>query len=62
MKHTIQLDHEQSAAWDQGGWLSLEIQETILEDIERKRLRGTVTVLSAEERVLFAVCAERGVL
>jgi hypothetical protein len=58
---TITLTPEDSARWEQGGWLSLEIQETILEDIERQHIQEPVAVVLADGTVAFWV-TEPGVI
>jgi hypothetical protein len=52
---TITLSREDSQRWEQGGWLSLEIQETILEDLERQRIAEAVAVVLAGGAVAFWV-------
>ena len=54
---TLHLTAEQSTRWNEGGWLSLEIEETILEDLDRQRVREVVVVLLADGRTAFAVSA-----
>ena len=55
----IVLSPEDSAKWDQGGWLTLELQETILEDLERQHITEAVAVVDATGvAVLFWVTPE----
>ena len=56
---TITLTPEQSQQWDEGGWLSLEIQETILEDIEQQGITDVVAAVLATGVVAFWVSAQR---
>ena len=56
---TIVLSPEDSAKWDQGGWLTLGLQETILEDLERQHITEAVAVVDATGvGVLFWVTPE----
>ena len=59
MPHTMTLSPEQSQQWDQGGWLSLEIQETVLEDIERQGITEVVQVVLSTGVVAFWVSAQQ---
>jgi hypothetical protein len=59
---TIILSAEQTQAWNEGGWISLEIQETILEDIEHQGIREPVAVVGADGVTLFWVTAGKGVI
>ena len=54
---TIRLSAQDSAAWLDGGWLSLEIQETALEDIERQGITEVVAVALADGTPIFWVSA-----
>jgi hypothetical protein len=56
---SIHLTPEQSQQWEEGGWLSLEIQETILEDIERQGITNVVAVVLSTGVVAFWVSAQR---
>lgn len=58
---TMYLSADDSAAWEAGGWLSLEIQESMLEAIERQRIPGVVAVCLADTTVIFWVSAAREV-
>ena len=51
----LTLTNEQSRAWDEGGWLSLELQETVLEDVERAHIVESVAVLHPDGRVAFGI-------
>jgi hypothetical protein len=59
---TIILTPQQSQQWDAGGWLSLEIQETVLEDIERQGITEVVAVVLSTGVVAFWVSAQRGII
>jgi hypothetical protein len=50
---TIVLSPEDSARGEEGGRLSLEIQETILEDIERQNIHEVVAVVLSTDAVAF---------
>ena len=52
---TIILSPEETARWEEGGWLSLEIQETVLEDIERQHITEPVVMTLANGTVAFGV-------
>jgi hypothetical protein len=56
---TIRLTPEQSQQWDEDGWLSLELQETILEDIERRDILEPVAVVLATGAVAFWVSGKQ---
>jgi len=55
---TIRLSQEDSARWEQGGWLSLEIQETILEDIDRQGITEVVAVTLSDGSIIFWVSGQ----
>lgn len=57
---TITLSAEQSQRWDEGGWLSLELEEDILEDVERQGIVDTVVVEDDRGNVLFALTPAAG--
>jgi hypothetical protein len=52
---TIRLSAHDSAAWESGGWLSLEIQESIIEDLDRQNITESVVVTLDTGEVLFAI-------
>jgi len=56
---TIVLSPAQSQQWEEGGWLSLEIQETVLEDIERRDIVEPVAVVLATGVVAFWVSGKQ---
>ncbi len=56
---TITLSPAQSQQWEEGGWLSLDIQETILEDIERRDILEPVAVVLATGAVAFWVSGKQ---
>ena len=56
---TIILSPAQSQQWEEGGWLSLEIQETVLEDIERRDIMEPVAVVLATGVVAFWVSGKQ---
>jgi hypothetical protein len=54
---TLTLSPDQSTRWNEGGWLSYEVEETILEDLDRQHVRELVVVLLDDGRTAFAVTA-----
>jgi hypothetical protein len=56
---TIMLSSELSQQWREGGWLSLEVQETILEDITHQQITEPVYVLLDNGTSAFGVRAGR---
>jgi hypothetical protein len=59
MARCYQLTSEQSREWDAGGWLSLAIQEDILDWAERERIHKPVVVVMADYRIAFALTEGR---
>jgi hypothetical protein len=60
MARCYQRTAEQSRAWDEGGWLSLELEEDVLEWAQRHNVSESVIVLTSDHRVAFAL-TEQGV-
>jgi hypothetical protein len=56
-----QLTLEQLQQWDEGGWLSLEIQEDVIEDLDHHHITEAVVVQLADGRTAFAVSPAREV-
>ena len=52
---TITLTPEQSALYEEGGYASWRIEETIIEDLEHANITEDVTVCLDDGRVLFLV-------
>jgi len=52
---TITLTPEQSALYEEGGWSSFRIEETILEDLDRQHITEPVVVTLDDGSILFAV-------
>jgi len=52
---TIILSPEQSALYEEGGWSSYRIEETILEDLYRQNISESVVVTLDTGEILFAV-------
>ena len=52
---TIILTPEQSALYEEGGWSSFRIEETILEDLDRQHITEPVVVTLDDGSILFAV-------
>jgi hypothetical protein len=57
---TIILTPEQSACYEEGGWSSYRIEETIIEDLDRQNITESVVVTLDTGEILFAV--SKGVL
>ena len=55
---TYQLSSQQSAQWIEGNWLAYEIEETVLEDLDRAGMHEPVAVLLDTGVVAFAVTAK----
>jgi len=52
---TIILTPEQSALYEEGGWSSYRIEETIIEDLDRQNITEPVIVTLDDGQILFAV-------
>jgi len=52
---TITLTPEQSALYEEGGWSSFRLEETILEDLDRQHITEPVVVTLDDGSILFAV-------
>jgi len=52
---TITLTPEQSALYEEGGWSSFRLEETILEDLDRQHITEPVVVTLDNGSILFAV-------
>jgi hypothetical protein len=46
---------EQSALYEEGGWSSFRLEETILEDLDRQHITEPVVVTLDNGSILFAV-------
>jgi hypothetical protein len=53
-----QLSSQQSAQWIEGNWLAYEIEETVLEDLDRAGISEPVVVTLDTGVVAFAVTAK----
>jgi hypothetical protein len=60
MARCYQLTVEQSRAWDEGGWLSLELEDEVIEWTDRFNVREPVIVVTSDHRIAFAL-TEQGV-
>lgn len=52
---TYILSSQQSAQWIEGNWLAYEVEESVLEDIERADIHEPVVVRLDTGTVAFAV-------
>jgi len=52
---TITLTPAQSALYEEGGYSSWRVEETIIEDLERDNITDDVTVCLDDGQVLFIV-------
>ena len=52
---TITLTPEQSALYEEGGWSSYRIEESILEDLDRQHITESVVVALDTGEILFAL-------
>ncbi len=52
---TITLTPEQSALYEEGGWSSYRIEESIIEDLDRQHITESVVVTLDTGEILFAV-------
>jgi hypothetical protein len=52
---TITLSAEQSALYDNGGWDSFRVEETIIEDLQRQHITEPVVVTLENGAIVFAV-------
>jgi len=56
---TFTLSPAQSAQYAEGGWLAFEVEETVLEDLERQHITGTVVVCTIDQQFVFLVTPAR---
>lgn len=56
----ITFTPEQSQLYEEGGWSSFRVEETIIEDLERQHITVPVLVTLDDGTILFAV--SRGVI
>jgi hypothetical protein len=55
-----QFTREESRAWDQGGWLSLELEDDAVEWTQKWNIHEPVIVVTHDHRIAFAL-TEKGV-
>lgn len=55
---TLSLTSHQSALWIEGNWLAYEVEETVLEDLDRAGVHEPVVVLLDTGAVAFGVTAK----
>jgi len=60
MARLYQLSKEQSRWWDEGGWLSVELEDDVIEWADRYNVREPVVVVLSDHRIAFAL-TEKGV-
>ena len=57
MARCYQLTPVQSQQWNEGGWLSLEIQDDIVEWAERYAPHQPMVVVTHDHKICFALTA-----
>ena len=60
MARCYQFTDEQSRAWDEGGWLSVELEDHVIEWAQRYNVYEPVVVVTSDHRIAFAL-TEQGV-
>ena len=60
MARLYQLSDEQSRSWEEGGWLSVELEDDVIEWADRYNVREPVVVVLSDHRIAFAL-TEKGV-
>jgi hypothetical protein len=55
---TYPLSSQQSVQWIEGNWLAYEIEETVVEDLDRAGIHEVVVVTLDTGAVAFAVTAK----
>ncbi len=58
MARLYQLTEDQSHAWDEGGWLSVELEDDVIEWADRHNVREPVVVVLSDHRIAFALTAQ----
>ena len=55
MARGYELSPEDSARWHEGGWLSLEIEDDVIDLAERNHWYEPVIVIMSDKRIAFAL-------
>ena len=58
----LYLTHDQTESWNEGGWQALEVEETIVEDLDRLGSIPPVTVLDVTGQEICFLVAEGTVI
>jgi hypothetical protein len=56
---TVTLSLNQTMNWLQGNWLAYEVEETVLEDLDRQNITSPVAVVDPAGRPLFGITPPR---
>jgi len=58
----LYLTHDQTESWNEGGWQALEVEETIIEDLDRLGSSAPVTVVDVTGQEICFLVAEGAVI
>ena len=58
MAKCYQMTPAQTADWDQGGWLSLELEDTVIEWADRHAPHQEVIAVTSDHKIAFALTAQ----
>jgi hypothetical protein len=59
MARCYQLTVAESRQWDEGGWLSVELEDTVIEWTQRYNIYEPVIVVTSDHKIAFAL-TEKG--
>ena len=59
MARCYTMSERESRDWNEGGWLSLEVQEDIIEYAQKRRWYEPVVVTTHDHRLAFALTPEQ---